>query len=43
MSEDRLRTIELKIQALQTMRAELSRLAKQLRRTRGLVCPAPHK
>lgn len=43
MSEERLRTIDQKIKALQTMRAELSRLARELGKTKGLVCPAPRK
>lgn len=40
MSEERLRVIDEKIAALRAMRADLSRLANELRNTKGLVCPA---
>ncbi|MGA9565438.1 MAG: MerR family transcriptional regulator [Candidatus Korobacteraceae bacterium] len=43
MSQERLRTIDQKIAVLRTMRAELSRLAKELGKTKGLVCPVPRK
>lgn len=43
MSEERLRNIDEKIAALRAMRADLSRLANELRRTKGLVCPAGRK
>jgi DNA-binding transcriptional MerR regulator len=43
MSRERLRAIDEKIQALRTMRASLSRLATELGRTKGLVCPAPRR
>ena len=43
MSDERLRLIDQKIQALRKMRAELSRLANELRKTKGLVCPAAKK
>ena len=40
MSEERLHMIDQKIAALRAMHDELSRLAKELRKTKGLVCPA---
>lgn len=40
MSKERIEAIEQKIQGLQTMRANLMRLSGNLRRTKGLVCPA---
>ena len=43
MSEERLRMIDGKIAALRAMRADLSRLANELRKTKGLVCPAGKK
>ena len=43
MADERLRTIDQKIKALQTMRADLSRLANELRRSQRLVCPAPRR
>jgi DNA-binding transcriptional MerR regulator len=43
MSKERLSAVDQKIQALQTMRTDLSRLAKKLGKTKGLVCPAPRK
>lgn len=43
MSEERLCTIDQKIEALRIMRADLSRLASELRKTKGLVCPATRK
>ncbi len=43
MSKDRLRVIDEKILALQTMRSDLARLGRELRKTRGTICPAPRK
>ena len=43
MSEERLRTIDEKIAALRAMRADLSRLANELRKTKGFRCPAGRK
>ena len=43
MSEERLLAIDGKIAALRAMRADLSRLANELRKTKGLVCPAGKK
>ena len=43
MSEERLHTIDRKIMALQAMRADPSRLADTLKKTKGLVCPAARK
>jgi DNA-binding transcriptional MerR regulator len=40
MSQERIEAIDEKIQALQAMRASLSQLARELQRTKGLVCPA---
>ena len=43
MSEERLRMIDDKLEKLRAMRADLSRLANELRKTKGLVCPAGKK
>ena len=40
MSKERIEAIDQQIQTLQTMRTSLSRLARELRRTTGIVCPA---
>ena len=40
MSEERLRVIDEKIAALRMIRAKLWRLAQELLKTKGLVCPA---
>ena len=43
MSQERIEAIDEKIQALKTMRASLSQLARELRSTKGLVCPASRR